>query len=429
MSSDPRFAALVRGAGGSFVVQVLGTGLAFAAQVLLARLLGTTHYGVFVVATGWIALLAVPASAGHGTAALRFVASYVAARDFGRLRGYLRVALASGAVVSLALAAAMFAVSQLAGESLGEPLARALEIGALVLPLQTALVLLSAILLGLRSPVLSLLPSSLIQHPVMIACVVAAFATGIPATGRTAMVWTALASAAALALSIALLVRRLPREVQSASEITETSAWTRVALPLFWITALNLVLQRADLLIVGARLGSEAAGVYSAASRLALLISFGLTAVNAWAAPAFAEIHARGDADELQRVVRLAARVVTAFTIPVAVAIGLASTGLLGLFGEGFESGRRALAILCGGQVVNALLGPVGYLMTMTGNQGEAARILTVSALANVALCAVLAPRYGLEGAALGTACTQILWNVWMSLAVWRRLGVRATVL
>jgi O-antigen/teichoic acid export membrane protein len=77
---------------------------------------------------------------------------------------------------------------------------------------------------------------------------------------------------------------------------------------------------------------------------------------------------------------------------------------------------------------VNALLGPVGYLMTMTGNQGEAARVLTVAALVNVLACALLTPRFGLAGAAAGTALAQVIWNVWMSVLVWRRLGVRATV-
>jgi O-antigen/teichoic acid export membrane protein len=419
-------AALLRGAGGFFAVQVAGTGLAFAAQVLLARTLGSAHYGDYVVAYGWVALLAIPASAGHSTAALRFVAQYAEAQDWPRLRGYVQVALGSGAVLAILASAVLVGVALL--RLLEGGFSHALALGAAVLPLQTGVVLTAAILRGLRSPALSQVPSSLVQQIVLIACALAAHATAAAAAGASAMGWTAIASAAALVCALVFIERLTPREVRSAASIRETASWQRVALPLFWITLLNVAMQRADVLIVGARLGTEAAGIYSAASRLALLVSFGLTAVNAWAAPAIAELHARGDRVELQRMVRTSARAIAFFTVPAAAALAFGAALWLGLFGPGFSEGREALWILCGGQIVNALLGPVGYLMTMTGNQNEAARILTISAFVNVIACTLLTPHFGLAGAAAGTALAQVLWNVWMSAAVWRRLGVRATV-
>ncbi len=426
--ADARLASLLHGAGGFMLVQIAGTAIAFLAQVLLARGMGATSYGDYVVAYGWVTLLALPATMGHGTAALRFVAQYLAAQDWARLRAYLGVALLTTALASCTAAVLLATLSLLAPRRLGASLASALVIGAVALPLQSALVVMASILRGLRLPVLSQVPSSLVQHSVLIACAGAAVAAGEAPSGAHAMRFMVLASAAALVLSAALLWRALPHPLRQSQHSFETRTWALAALPMFWITALNVVMQRADVLIVGAQLGSEPAGIYSAASRLSLLISFGLTAVNAWAAPTIADLHARGDRAELQRMVRLAARAVTAFTLPVALGVIAMSAWLLGLFGAGFQSGQAALWVLCAGQVVNALLGPVGYLMTMTGNQREAARILTFSALVNLLLCAVLTPTLGLLGAALGTAVAQGVWNVWMSIAVWRRLGVRATV-
>lgn len=425
--ADTQARSLLRGAGGFLAVQVAGTGLAFAAQVLLARLLGAAAYGDYVVAYAWVALLAAPATAGHSTAALRFVAQYAGAGDWARLRGYLNVALGSTALVTGAAALALAAAA--ARLPVDSAFSAALWAGAFVLPLQSGLVLLSSILRGLRFPVWSQVPASLVQHGVMIGCAALSVLLLWPPSSAAAMRWAGIASAAALAGALALLVRGLPREARRVRRMREGGTWTRVALPLLWITGVNLVMQRADVLIVGAVVDSEAAGVYSAASRLSLLIGFGLTAVNAWMAPAIADLHARGDRAGLQRVVTLAARAITAFTLPVAVGLVAAGEWLLGLFGAGFAAGRVALGVLCIGQVANALLGPVGYLMTMTGNQAAAARILTVAALANVALCALLAPSFGIEGAALGTAFAQVLWNVWMSVEVRRRLAVRATVL
>ena len=420
---------LARGAGAFFAVQCVGTGLAFVAQVYLARVLGAPAYGDYTVAYGWIALLSVLCTGGHAAAALRFSSQYLGAQDWARLRGYFAVAGTAVAISSAGIAILLLIASRLGAAGFGDNVAAALAVGALVMPLQAGLIVAASILRGLRWPALSQVPASLLQPSLLIACVAIAPAIGHATGGREAMIWTTLSTAAAFAATCVLIRAKTPVGVRAAVAVRETPGWTRVALPMLAIAGLNVVMQRADVLIVGAQLGTQAAGVYSAATKLALLVSFGLTAVNAWVAPAIADLHARGERAELQRVVRLAARGVTAFTLPVALGTVCAGGWLLGLFGPAFESGWAALSILCLGQLVNALLGPVGYLMTMTGNQSEAARILGVSALANVVLCALLTPRFGIVGAALGTAFAQVLWNVWMSVAVWRRLGVRATVI
>jgi O-antigen/teichoic acid export membrane protein len=86
------------------------------------------------------------------------------------------------------------------------------------------------------------------------------------------------------------------------------------------------------------------------------------------------------------------------------------------------------LVILAAGQLVNALVGPVGFLMTMTGQQDAAARILVVHALANLAGLALLTPRFGPEGAAVATSFVRASWNLVLLFVVWRRLGVRSTL-
>ena len=101
---------------------------------------------------------------------------------------------------------------------------------------------------------------------------------------------------------------------------------------------------------------------------------------------------------------------------------------MLGLFGPEFTRGYWALAILTVGQLVNASVGSVGFLMSMTGHQREAARVFAGAAVLNVVLNASLIPLWGINGAAIATATTTIIWNVALALYVWRRLGVRATI-
>jgi O-antigen/teichoic acid export membrane protein len=162
---------------------------------------------------------------------------------------------------------------------------------------------------------------------------------------------------------------------------------------------------------------------------VANVIAFGLVAVNAWAAPLISDLHTRGDHAALQRMVRLAARGIFAFTLPVSLVVVVGGTWILALFGHEFVRAYTALVILTASQVVNALVGPVGFLMTMTGRQNLAAKILALHAVMMIVLNLLLIPRMGIEGAAVATGFTRVSWNVVMALAVWRTMRVRATIL
>jgi len=51
-------------------------------------------------------------------------------------------------------------------------------------------------------------------------------------------------------------------------------------------------------------------------------------------------------------------------------------------------------------------------------------RGVAIAAIANVVLGLVLIPLFGLQGAALATAATLIIWNLLLRQAVWRRIRI-----
>jgi O-antigen/teichoic acid export membrane protein len=96
----------------------------------------------------------------------------------------------------------------------------------------------------------------------------------------------------------------------------------------------------------------------------------------------------------------------------------------MGWFGEAFEAGATCLVWLAAGQAVNALCGPVMYLLNMTGHERPAQRIVWAAALVNLALNLWAIPRFGIAGAAVATALSMALWNVAAAVAVKRLLGL-----
>ena len=98
---------------------------------------------------------------------------------------------------------------------------------------------------------------------------------------------------------------------------------------------------------------------------------------------------------------------------------------MLGLFGEAFVPLYSVMMLLCIGQLVNALCGPVMYLLNMTGHEVIAQRTMLIAMLVNLMANIILIPLMGLMGAAIATSLSMVLWNVWALVAVRRHTGIR----
>jgi O-antigen/teichoic acid export membrane protein len=234
--------------------------------------------------------------------------------------------------------------------------------------------------------------------------------------------------------SIALIVGAiwvrgaLAPDVAGAAPEYRTPEWLRVSLPMLLTSGMVVTMKHIDTIMLGAIVGTDASGLYYPLARISEIAALGLVSTNLIVAPMISELHSTGQRARLQRLLTLAAMVTSAITLAVAIAFWLVGGWVLGLFGAGFVAGYPALLILLGGQIVNALCGPVGVLMNMTGSHDRAALVLTCAAALNVVLNATLIPLYGVSGAATATALSAVAWNLWMFAEVRRRQGVNPSI-
>jgi O-antigen/teichoic acid export membrane protein len=124
---------------------------------------------------------------------------------------------------------------------------------------------------------------------------------------------------------------------------------------------------------------------------------------------------------------RRASRYAFYVTLLIFAALVVAGPSILSLFGEEFRRGYLILVLICGGQVVNAWAGPAALLMTMTGHEGAATRILAWVVAGSVAANLIAIPTFGILGAAVVAGVAVSIWNIWMVWAGWRRTGIRAS--
>jgi len=421
--------ALIRRAGGvAFAIQVAGAGVAYLQQVLLARLLGASHYGLYTYIYLWAGFVALLAGLGLPAASLRFVPAYRAAGDAVSVHGFVRTAgrATYASALAVAGAAALAALALRAAGASGAPLY--LLLAGLLVPALAGSILYSE-LARARGRIATAYVAPQIARPALIGvgAVLLAGTAGVSSAG-------VLAVTVAGAYLVLVVQRRAtmrmyePTAVQRYDRAARRE-WLGVGGSLLAVSAFVVVLMQLDIVIVGTVLGPREAGVYAAAARTATLVSFVIVAVNAAAAPRFAALWAQGRVDELQRLVTRLAGLI--FWPSVAIAAGLAvlSGPLLALFGPGFDQARPALLVLLAGQLVNAGAGSVGYLLTLTGYHREATVALGFSALLFVVLAAAGALTFGLLGVAVGSMLGFVTWNVWLCVLVWRRLSIRASIL
>jgi O-antigen/teichoic acid export membrane protein len=210
----------------------------------------------------------------------------------------------------------------------------------------------------------------------------------------------------------------------------ESRDWILRALPLLLMGSMFLVNSNADILMLGTLAGSEAAGLYKAASRGAELVVFSLMAVNVPLGPAMARLYAAGDTVLLQRTVTRWARMAFAPAAALAAMFVVWGAWFLGLFGAGFvkDEAYTALVVLSAAQLINVGTGPVGLLLIMTKNERLAALGVSIAAISNIVLNALLIPHWGLPGAAVATAVSTVAWNIALVFLVFRRLNLNPTV-
>ncbi|MDH5570285.1 MAG: oligosaccharide flippase family protein [Gammaproteobacteria bacterium] len=419
---------LARGASAAFAVSILGAVMAFGTNVLLARLMGVTQYGIYIYALTWINLLVLVSQLGMNTSLLRFIPAYNANAKWGLLRGVLTRSIQYVALASILIGVAGTLVVRIIYENIGHDQAITFWLAFFLLPILSLGGLRQAALRAFKRIVQSGLPDSLFRPLVIVV-----LASGVYAFSEKSlqadqvMILNIVAAMIALIIGTLWLIKALPPQLRVNKPIYTDIDWLKVSLPLFFMAGMSLILHKTDIIMIGIFLDAEHAGVYAIASRVAGLMSFGLAAANTIVAPMISELYSTGQYQKLQKMITYAARGIGVFTLIMGLCLAIMGEFLLGLFGEDFIAGYIPLVILICGQTINALAGSVGFIMIMTGHQKQAASIIGMIAMINIIGNYILIPLLGLLGAAITTAVATSLLNFIMLAYVLKRLNINPT--
>lgn len=419
---------VLRAAGLVMFVQIAASALSYLTQILLARWLGPFEFGVYVFAWSWAVLLPILASMGMSQAVVRFVPEYLAREEWGRLHGLLRRGPAIVVVGGLLVAVIGWLVVTALGSRVPSHYLQPVRVALLCVPLLGSIAFFGEVSRGFGRVGLAFVPQQLIRPGLFLGAV--AVLSTMRGLDAAAVLQVSLGACLATTLLLLVLFRSVvSRQIRSASPQFHMREWLRVALPLFLADGIFLILWNVDTLMLGALRPPEDVAIYDACMKTAGLTFFVFTAMSALAAPKFTELHVRQDRPALQHFVRSIARWTFWPSVAVAAGVAIAGPRILGFFGPTFVAGYSSLLVLTAGYLTYSITGPTNAYLAASGHQDDIIPAMASASVSNIALNALLIPRYGVMGAAIASVVSVVIARVWLYIAVRRRLGLETLFL
>ena len=391
----------------TMLAQGVGALLAFVANIVIARILGTTDFGIYMTLLSIGLVAGGVAGYGVGPVLTREIAANPEQQSSAMVRVMSRWALRLTGLISLGT---MVVVLLWLSSGLGAPPSRWLErMGIIGIILTSVLAtIVTGLLVGLSEVAKSRVMNNVFKNGLLLAgaalvligerdSVVDVLWLQVAALGLATIVgvywtWRAIASGNHDSL---LSKTSIARDME-----TNEWEWRRSAGHFFAMSMATLILGRLDVVIVNAISGPTQAGLFGAAVRLSQVAAMAGLVWVAWLQPRMAHQWQQEYQAGLKRSLRIGITGSLGMTV-VLVGIGwLLAPWLMSLLGGSFENAFWPFRFLLLGYLVWSVSVPFYVLLTMSGRERYASRIVWLQVGLTLAISLPLIFYFGALGGA-----------------------------
>jgi O-antigen/teichoic acid export membrane protein len=392
-------------------ISAIGT---FVFNFVLAKYLGATDLGYFMLAYSILIGLGFLVRFGMSSAILRFVGVMYAEQEYGKIKklrsDVLKFSLLTSSVLGVLL---ILLRSYISDNFFGHSeVSNILLVFAFALPFYSYLILQSSFLKAYKRPELApFFEVGLTTFITGTAIAVLAW-YGLHVNGLITSIVFLFSSVFIVFLGYLVLSNLIKKEEKEVQYELEDYSGFFPSLPDYALSEITgYLLKFSPTIILGMYVSGKDIGLYSLANSSAYVINFVLWIVSSVYAPHFASFHSQGRIQELKGLVVSSTFYMLTIAIPIFLVIITFSSFILGFFGDEFKEAKNALIIMAVAQLFNVATGPVYFLLNMTGQERHLRNIVLLTALISIASSFILIPYYGYMGAAIATAIGLIVQN------------------
>lgn len=396
------------------MISGFGAGMGFVLHFMLAFLLGVEDYSRYSFIISLSTIISFLATYGFPFLANRLAASYSDDRNWAACRGLAVYSLGFSLVFGVTVGGGVYVLVHYFGNLDGySPLLFLL--GAMMVPTMAWARIVSGFFRGLERPAWAVTYENVGRDSLFVLILgIASF-----------MVWDNLDggnSTSALGLmlicfvmmlipALGHLVRIMIRKNRGTSFEFHVRDWMQVAWPLLLVLAMQMLIHRLDIVMLGFMTDPQETGSYALSAKVAQAATLVNIAVFSLFGARAAILYKNGESQSLGRFYRKMGRILLAGVSISAIVVYFALPYLLGILGQGYEGSLIPAYLLLLGHILNAGWGPAALLLTMSQYEKPLMHMTFVALGVNIVLNLILIPVYGGVGAALATIISLNLRN------------------
>ncbi|WP_337918778.1 hypothetical protein, partial [Vibrio cholerae] len=216
-------------------------------------------------------------------------------------------------------------------------------------------------------------------------------------------------------ISIIIIARNRKIHRVKLIKIKSTIWWLKdnllILLPYWLVSFFSAWVNWSGILLSKLFIDSGDISILSICIRVSLVLNFLIIGCNVVLSPQIARLY-NVDIKLLQNIIKVSLKYLYVVVLPLSLVILLFSNEILKLINIDYHGYGYILNILLVGQIINALTGPSGYFLTMTGNEWVMVKVYSITSFVFLISLTILGTYMGLQGIAFAIAMSMIFHNV-----------------
>jgi len=197
----------------------------------------------------------------------------------------------------------------------------------------------------------------------------------------------------------------------------------KTSFPIFVARISAILNKNISIIMLGLLSNVSNVGLFSVASRIALLNSIFLQVINSTISPKIATLYDDNNKKELKKMVRRITNLLIMIGLVTTVIFITFGKTILSIWGNEFNSTYSLLVILSIGQIFNFSSGPVGSLLVMSGHEKILRNINLITVMISIIFNYIFIMYFGILGAAYATAIAVAIKMILCTIYVYRKIG------
>jgi len=400
----------------NFIGRIANLGFSFITGILLARVLGPSLLGQYNLGNTVANFTANFTKIGFDQGLVRFIPRYKANNQEGKIKYLVVFSFLISAILSMLVGGVFYFYSDFLAIKLFNDveMSGVLKITSFLIFVFTYYRLSSSILKGVKRVDFLTITSYIVVPITFLLSLLVLRKPDVYAVISARMISYSLGI-----ILVIFFILKKEKFMSGKIEKINIKEYLSFSSPLLFIGLLYFLISHIDILMIGYFLESSDVGVYSVAVRIAGMAVFLLSASNTIFGPTISELTEKDQFKTLERLLKSISKIIFAFSLNFLLFVIIYNQEILTVFGEEYIVGGLVLIILTFGQFINASVGPTGTILIMSGKQKFEVFNSIAICLMNIILNIILIPRLGISGAAIATASSIVIINIFKVLEVY----------